>query len=191
VTSPARFYVVVGTPGSGKDILIRAVHDLGSRHAEIVPKHTTRPRRHDDGNEMICSGDSSFDMQSCNLLYENYGDTYGINTSLVWRGIERRVSQVAVISSLDAINKLHDEFGELLSLIYVHSELKPAEYAANEIGKDSDSYVARRSSAYKMAWDLYTRNFLAFDHVIIYSSSEEDLYDQVFRIFRARSLGFI
>lgn len=191
MTSSARFYIVVGTPGSGKDILIRAVHDLGSRHAEVVPKHTTRLRRHDDGNEMICSGDSNFDIASCDLLYENYGDTYGINTKLIWNGIERRVNQVAVVSNMDAINKLQILFGELLSLIYVHSEILPDEYASSEGRKDRDPYLIRRSGAYKMAWDLYIQNFLAFDHVVICSSSEEDLYDQVFRIFRARSLGFI
>ena len=35
-----RIFLVVGSPGSGKDELMTAVNTIGSLHAEIVPKHT-------------------------------------------------------------------------------------------------------------------------------------------------------
>ncbi len=44
-----------------------------------MPKHTNRPRKDDDGEEMICPEDELFDMGSCDLQYTNYGSIYGIN----------------------------------------------------------------------------------------------------------------
>ncbi len=74
-----RLVVIVATPGSGKDQLIRAIHDLGARHAQIVPKHTSRERWDNDGSEMICPGDTGCNVDACDIRYKNYGDWYGID----------------------------------------------------------------------------------------------------------------
>jgi ribose 1,5-bisphosphokinase PhnN len=178
-----KLIVVVGSPKSGKDLLIRAVNDLGVQHAQIVPKHTSRSRRFDDGTEMICAGDPGHNFSACDLLYENFEDTYGIECSRVWDGLRRGVFQVAVVSNIDAINHLKERFGELLVLVYVHSEMGADEYLMSEA--TSDDYVRRRVERYQAAFDLYLRNYLAFEHVLIYSGVKEDLFDQIFRLFRA------
>jgi hypothetical protein len=67
-----RLFVIVGTPGSGKDLVIRAVNDMGSHHAQIVPKHTSRKRRRNDGNEMVFHMDPEYDLDGCDIKYENY-----------------------------------------------------------------------------------------------------------------------
>ena len=181
-----RLFVVVGTPGSGKDLLVRAVIDLGTQHARVVPKHTTRQRRQDDGPEMICPNDPRYKLDACDVTYENYGEQYGIETATIWEGLMRKVSQVAVASGVDAINALRSVFGDLLVLVYVHSEKSADEYLRTEtpLGEDTE-YVRRRVASYQRAFDLYLENFLTFDHVLIYSGSPEDLYDQIFRLFRA------
>jgi hypothetical protein len=181
-----KLVAVVGTPGSGKDLLIRAVNDLGVQHAQIVPKHTSRLRRADDGNEMICSGDPEYNLEVCDLVYENFGDRYGIECSRIWEGLRNGVFQVVVVSNIDAINRLRERFGELLILVYVHSEIGADEYLKVEaaLGQDS-SYVKKRVEGYQSAFKLYLKNFLAFDHVLIYSGIQEDLFDQIFRLFRA------
>lgn len=185
-----RLFIVVGSPGSGKDILVRAVYDLGTQHADIVSKHTSRKRRADDGREMICPGDEGYNLSKCDVVYHNYGDQYGIDTRRIWKGLEAGVFQVVVVSNVAAINALRTIFGPLVVLIYVHSEITPEAYAEMEAPHGSDSeYIARRREKYRMAFDNYLKNFLSFDHVLIYADVDEDLYDQIFRLFRAYERG--
>lgn len=190
MTSTPRLFVIVGTPGSGKDLLIRAVNDLGVLHAAIVPKHTSRAQRDDDSEEMICSDHSDYDLEGCDIQYENYGDKYGVKSARIWEGLMKRVSQVAVVSDLDAIKKLQQIFGEFMVLVYVHSRMEAEEYQrqAAQYGGDA-GYVERRVAEYRHAFDIYLKHFLAFNHVLIYAGLREDLYDQIFRLFRAYEHG--
>lgn len=184
-----RLFVIVGTPGSGKDILIRAVNVLGNRHADIVRKHTTRARRGDDGEEMICPGDPDYKFQACDIKYKNYGDQYGIESEKIWEGFRHSRFQVAVVSDLDAIKALQQIFGQLMVLIYVHSEKSIDAYRKDAAKHGDIDYVERRVQEYAQARQLYLDNFLAFNHVLISAGLDEDLYDQIFRLFRAYERG--
>ena len=187
MNNPPRLVVMVGAPGSGKDLLIRAINDLGAQHAQIVPKHTFRDRNLDDGNEMICPSDPDFNFEACDITYEMYEDRYGFECSRIWNGLRKGIFQVLVVGEPNAINKLHEIFGELMILVYVHSEITPEEYKRTEIAYGSNSYVERRAKTknYMNSFEIFIKNYLAFDHVLIYSGSPEDLFDQIFRLFRA------
>ena len=86
-----RLFVVVGSPASGKDELIKAVNILGSIHAQIVPKYTNRDWRWNDDEEMICERipdnngnmvrNPDYDIGNCDIIYCNYGTIYGIKTN--------------------------------------------------------------------------------------------------------------
>lgn len=178
-----RLVVVVGDPGSGKDFVIQAVGDLGAQHAEIVPKHTSRNRRPDDMSEMICADDPEFDLDACDVVYENFDTFYGLETKRIWKGIEEGAFQVAVVSEVGAINTLRSIFGSLLILVYVHSQLTEEEF--QQQAEEEDEYVRRRLADFRRAFRVYVRNFAAFDHVLIWSGDRENLSDQIFRLFRA------
>ena len=193
-----RLVILVGAPGSGKDALIRAIKDLGTPHAKIVPKHTTREKWNDDSSEMLFPKDPDYNMSACDIVYENYGNQYGIESARIWKGLHEGEFQVVVVSNVDAINRLHDIFGELVLMVYVHSVVDADQYERKEKkqGKEGD-YLKRRVADYNRAYNIYLENFLAFDHVLIYSGIkedapfglEEDLYDQIFRLFRAYERG--
>jgi len=190
MTSTPRLFVIVGAPGSGKDLLIRAVNQLGTLHAGIVPKHTSRARRGDDSEEMICPGHSNHDLDGCDIRYKNYGDEYGIKSAEIWEGLRKGNSQVAVVSNLDAIKELQQIFGEFMVLVYVHSKMDAEEYQREAVKYGGDAgYVKRRVAEYQHAFYFYLRHFLAFNHVLIYAGLDEDLYDQIFRLFRAYERG--
>lgn len=183
--SKSLIFIVVGTPGSGKDILIQAVNDLGVLHAIIVPKHTSRRRQQDDGNEMICCDDINYDMHNCDITYENYNDKYGLKSEEIWIGVKNEIIQVLVISNVNAINQIKRKFGSLVKVLFVHSEINEEEYLRQEmeLGKPEE-YVLERLKKYKHAFNIYFDNYILFDHVLLYSNSAEDLFDQLFRIFK-------
>lgn len=176
--------VVVGTPGSGKDILIQAVNDLGTLHARIVPKHTTRKRQPDDGGEMICSDDTLFDLNGCDIRYDNYSDSYGMKSSEIWDYVRSGICQVIVISNVAAINKLFKIFGDLIKLVFVHSEIDREQYRKEQtqLGKPL-AYIESRFDEYDKAYNIYFSNFAKFSHVLIFADSKEDFFDQIFRLF--------
>lgn len=124
-----KLFIVVGSPDSGKYELIRSINTLGKLHADIVPKYTDRNFRYDDGNEMICKfiiNDSGefvinphYNMNRCNIQYENYNTKYGIDTDDIWNGLKKCVHQVLVVSNINALNQLKRIFGNLAVIIYI------------------------------------------------------------------------
>jgi guanylate kinase len=184
-----RLIVLVGSPGSGKDQLIQAVNKLGAQHAEVIPKHTTRERLYDDEKEMIFASDENYDLKACDIQYINYGDRYGINSSLIWASLRKSIFPVVVVSNIDAINQLRDKFGDLIVLVYVHSEKDADKYKIDEAIKKGFHYVMPRVTEYRLAYEIYLNNFQAFDHVLINCDDPEDFYDQIFRLFRAYERG--
>lgn len=185
-----RIVVIVGTPGSGKDLLIRAVFELGTQHAQIIPKHTSRKRWSDDRKEIICPGEEEYNLQGCDIRYSNYNDEYGIESSRIWDSIDRGVFPVVVVSNINAINQLHKKFGELVLLVYIHSQMSAEQYRRAEAKYKKEAYyIEKRVEEYQQAFSIYLRNLAAFDHVLINSDLPEDLYDQMFRLFRAYERG--
>jgi len=184
MNSKSKIFLVVGSPGSGKDILIQAVNDMGSLHAKVIPKHTSRERQTDDGKEMICSNDKNFDLENCDITYTNYKTHYGIKSETLWEGLKKEVIQVIVISNVDAINKIISFFGENVISIFVHSQKSGENYKIEQekLGLPKE-YINERYLNFKKAWDIYFKNINLFKHVLIYSGSKEDLFDQIFRLF--------
>lgn len=178
--------ILVGSPGSGKDLLIQTINELGTQHAEVIPKHTSRKRLAGDEKEMICIDDPDYNLKSCDIRYKNYGDQYGIDSSLIWASLRKGVFPVVVVSNIRAINQLHKIFDNLTVLVYVHSEVDAEEYRnKEETLQKRQEYIQPRVAEYRQAYEIYLDNFQAFDHVLINCGDPEDLYDQIFRLFRA------
>lgn len=176
----AKIFVIVGGSASGKDEIIRAVYELGSLHAQIIPKFTSRNRHSDDGKEIKCNylfekdnkSDNGYKVLSqeddreynCDIVYKKNNNWYGINTHKIWEGLRNHKFQVIVVSELEAINSIRKIFGSLVKLIYIH-------------GQDGEENT--------LEFQLFIHYFNFFDHVLIYENRKEDLYDQLFRLFRA------
>ncbi len=176
----ANIFVIVGGKASGKDEIIRAVYELGSLHAQIVPKFTSRNRSLEDGREIKCNyifekenkEKKGYIVRSqeddkeyfCDIVYKKNENYYGINTHQIWKGLRSNKFQVIVVSELEAINSLRKIFGSLVKLIYIH-------------GQDDEEN--------SLEFQMFVQYFDFFDHVLIYESRKEDLYDQLFRLFRA------
>ena len=191
--STARLFIIVGnTPNeaeNGKDLIIQAVDTMGALHAGIIPKYTSRDEKADDGNEMICNctflqrRNGIFKVKTkhggdvkCDIVYQRRGNYYGFDSEVIWKGLKRGMFQVVVISEAETINKLRDRFGGLAVLIYVHSH--NMKYNGQDKRTDEE-------------FRLFSHNFSSFNHVLIYEDKAEDLYDQIFRLFKAYEKGFV
>lgn len=49
-----KLFIIAGNAASGKDEIIKAVNEMGTLQATIIPKYTSRAQDEDDGNEMMC-----------------------------------------------------------------------------------------------------------------------------------------
>ena len=182
--STARLFIIVGnTPNkntNGKDLIIQAVDSMGSLHASVIRKYTSRGKKEDDGNEIICDckfveSDGHFNQVKTNdgifhpvdIVYRRNGNLYGLYSKDIWNGLKRGKFQVVVISDVDPINQIRKIFGGLVLLVYVHSHnYGPSKKVDPE-------------------FELFSKNFTLFNHVLIYEDNAEELYDQLFRLFRA------
>jgi guanylate kinase len=173
----SRLFIIAGNASSGKDKIISAVRELGSIHAQIVTKYTTRQETDEDGSEIVCRVRKNGKLnpvfqknfEKCDISYDRNGNTYRIDSSGIWDAMKSGLFQVVSVTEADPINQLKTKFGSAVVLIYVHS----------------DSVVPPEELS------LFVNNFDKFDHVLIYENSYEDLYDQLFRLFRAYEKGFI
>lgn len=181
--SNPKIYIFIGNPGSGKDEALETIRVQSLLHSIIMPKHTTRARKEDDGEEMICPGDELFDMDSCDLTYVNYGNTYGINTQELQERLEDGISSSIVVSNAEAIKKLKEKFPNKLVTIYIHG-LSKEEYIIQQKEHLEDEYVKERIEKYHQADELYYNQWLDFNHTIIDNNDLTDLKLQINNIMR-------
>lgn len=169
-----KIYAFIGNPGSGKDNALEIIRVQSLLHSIIMPKHTTRKRKKDDGEEIICPEDELFDMNSCDLIYDNYGSTYGINTQKLDERLKAGISSSLIVSKAEAIRKLQEKYLDNLVTIYIHG-LSKEEYKIQQKDDLEDDYVKKRLEEYEQADELYYNNWLDFNHVIIANGDATDL----------------
>lgn len=184
----AKIYVFTGNPGSGKDEALETIRVQGILHSIILPKHTTRNRNIDDGEEMICPDDEGYDMESCDIQYNNFGTTYGINTQELQERLEDGLSSSIVVSNPEALAELRKRFPEEIVNIYMQG-LSKEEYMIKEKDRLEEPYVKKRIAEYDKADQLYYRDWMNFQHVIIDNGDLADLKIQIDTIQRYYETG--
>ena len=206
-------YVISGNGASGKDELIEATFAMGKLYADVMPKYTSRNQKPEDGQEIICQQNidpesltgfslnpeySSFLQQRTDaperfVSYWGNGGKfeYTIDMERLRTGLSSGRSQVIALSDINTILKLKSEFGDQVVPIYCNSQISKEEFqryaGGDEIG------VAKREEFERQLTD-FIENYLLFRHVVIYAENElghasdsrqEELIDQLFRLFRA------
>lgn len=178
-----KIYVFIGNPGSGKDQALETIKVQSLLHSIIMPKRTSRKRKEDDGEELICPGDPLFDMVSCDLQYENYGDIYEIDTQELQERLKDGISSSLIVSNEEAIQTLKEKFPHELVCIYIHG-LSKEEYKIQQKDHLNDEYVIKRLEDYDKADKLYYDQWLDINHVIVDNGDPTDLKLQIDTIMR-------
>lgn len=173
-----KIFVIAGGPGFGKKLLIQRANDVGILQ---VPKQADRQRNPNDGPEMIFRGDAKYNLQNCEIQYENFGTKYGIDIRPIWQNlIMTDKHQALVCSPIEVLRDLKARFNEAIISIYVHSEMNVEEYIRAEQKKGSSKeYIQNRSNEYFKAHRNYAGHFNEYDKSFIYTGSERELMMQL------------
>lgn len=172
-----KIYVIAGSPGSGKKILIQGANEVGCLQ---VQKHADRQRNPNDGTEIICKGEEGYNLKNCKLRYIQFGTEYGIETDKMWENlIMGDKPQILVCSHIDTLEKLKKEFGEAIVSIYVHSDMTPEEWLQKNNQQGSHlNYMQNRVLDYDSAFKNYAKHFSKYDKSFIYAGDKKELMKQ-------------
>lgn len=176
--SSARILIIAGASFSGKDELVNALIQIVPTKVGAYRKGTTRPKVKNDKNELVHLKylNIEFDVQ-----YEKNGYKYGVNSKEVWKMLSDEKIVIVVLSDISAIKKMKQLFKNLISTIYLHSNVDQDQL--NEAKKTlSNIEFKRRSKSLNDLKNIYISNLNVFDHVLLNTSEPEDLYDQAFNI---------
>ncbi|MCH5172345.1 MAG: hypothetical protein J1F31_05920 [Erysipelotrichales bacterium] len=202
-------YIISGNGASGKDELIEATYAMGKLYADVLPKYTSRNQKADDGPELICKMNISEHGLIENPTYNEYillrkkypnrfltyiankKYEYSIDMQNLRQYLKLGKSLVVAVSDIPTIKKLIEEFKNQAVTIYCNSQISQEEFMQKSSGDDVD--LAKVSEMNNKIYE-FIDNYMMFRHVVIYAENElghasdsrqEELIDQLFRLFRA------
>lgn len=173
-----KIIVISGSPGFGKKFLVQGANRVGCLQ---ISKYTDRDRNPSDGPEMIFKDDSRYNLKNCKIQYKNFGNNYGIDVLPIWQNlIYTEKHQLLACSEIETLRELKAMFGELVTSIYVHSEMNLEEFKNEELKKGSSiEYIQNRTNEYFTAHRNYAEHFTEYDKSFIYTGSERELMMQL------------
>ena len=202
-------YVVSGNGASGKDELIEATRSMGKLYADVLTKYTSRDQKEGDGSELICQRNICADGYIDNPAYQEYVERrkqdpdrywsyfangsfeYTIDMVQLRQSLSCGRSLVIALSDIPTIERLMTEFPEQVVPIYCNSQISEKEFLRIH---GNDEVAKGKLNAFKTKIIEFIQNYMLFRHVVIYAENklghesdarQEELIDQLFRIFRA------
>jgi len=115
---------------------------------------------------------------------------YYIDLETIREGLARNKAQVIVLSNWNSIDKLKQEFGEQVIVVFCHSQINEEEFLKKAKGTGTIAKIGN----FRQQLHDYVERFCDYRHVIIYAERElgraidgrqEELIDQLFRLFCA------
>jgi guanylate kinase len=177
-SSTSRVFVIAGASFSGKDQLVNAMIQLDPDKVSLYQKASTRPKKADDKGELKHVKTIS---KKHNIIYSNNGYEYAICSQDIWGCLSKEKVALIVLSDLEAIKQIKDEFSSICSVVYLHANVEPEALDKAQKELSNKEYQKRIDSTEKLLND-YIHNINLFDHVLLNTSESEDLYDQAFNI---------
>lgn len=177
-SSTARILIVAGGSFAGKDELINAMILVEPNKVVAYRKGTTRPIIKSDRNELKHLKSL---VKEYNVIYKKNSYEYGLSYKEIWSLLSQKKIVLIVLSDLEAIQQLKVEFDNICSVIYLHSNIDKTELEKARETLTKSEFEKRKLSIEELR-KSYVNNINHFDHVLLNTSEEEDLYDQAFNI---------
>ncbi len=148
---------------------------------EKVAKYTTRSARCDDTGEVLCQGIPN----GCDLIYELYGERYGLALSTLFKHISNGRSPLVILNDVRAVEDVRNAFGELVRSIFIFRHDPTSEEYHQELIKFRGKEAAEpRFQKAQTIFRIYIEYIHLFDYVIINSGSKDELNMQVAQIVK-------
>ncbi len=175
--SPLKLFVIAGASYSGKDELVKALQQMDAQKVNMYQKGSNRPKRKGDADELLHFPKGIPDRYD--IQYTRQGYIYSISTEELWSIFSDGKIALVVVSDLDVIKRLKQNFGSLCSVLHLHASFNIDEIQKKMIisGISNTEYQARLSGIKELQQD-YIENISIYDHVLLNTAEKEDLYDQ-------------
>jgi guanylate kinase len=172
----ANIITLTGQSQCGKSTVINLFMESENEffRPERIKKYTTRKGRAND-EDVICKSEIP---PNCDILYEQYGNLYGLDSDMFYKMLRQGKTSIVVINDIRAIEDLRSIFGDLIISLFLYR--KPADL--NEFEKEEKERVKETKgekdkiiadiakTRYEKAQAIsriYIENIQMFDHVIL------------------------
>ena len=182
---------ITGPSGAGKSTMLDYLTGIKIANADfrpmVVPKYSTRkPRGVEGSHHEIIHVDSI--PPNCDLVYEQYGDRYGVELGSIFDLLKKGVSPIIILNDIRAVEDVRNSWKELVRSVFIFRRspsLKNYEKLAKERRVDVDEEDPEVRFRKAMAlYRIYIENIHIFHHVVINSGTKPQLKKQAEQIVK-------
>jgi len=182
-------FMVSAASGAGKGTLMECLNIMGSYQISIVSKMGQREgKKNDKRDGMIAIGAANEFSPEFDWRWEFHkgnnfkGVRYAVSITEIEKNIQDGKPQI-FISNLGQIEKAKKLFGNKMVFIYLHAtrteeEIGTFQYANCKTREEAEKRIGEIYDVHKS----YINDIANIDHVLLNTTYEEDLYDQMFRL---------
>jgi guanylate kinase len=205
-------FVVAAASGAGKGILMETLDFIGSDRVKIVSKLAKRSYKSEDKRDGMIAlfrkpGDPAPDWPSwwtADMVTVAEAGEFPAAYDLRWefhkhsqgRGTEYAVSSVEIernladglpqifVSNVDQFETFRTAWPDNAVFVYLHRLVSDQDYFTFQTNKwqDDPKQATTRIAEKARVHEQYISRIAEFDHVLLNTGYEEDLYDQMFRL---------
>lgn len=183
-------FVIAAASVAGKGTLLETINDtLDPKTVSILTKKAKRDQKNSDKRDgMVAIGvngvfDESFDIR-WEFHKENESDKgteYAISSQEIEKNIKKNNTQI-VISNMQQFSMFREKYGNRVVFIYLHRlqsrEDKEKYLIEHEVAENAKTKLNESDKVY----EDYIEKISEFDHVLLNTSFQEDLYEQIFTL---------
>ncbi len=182
-------YVVAAASGAGKGTLMQVLNTIGRDRIRIVSKAAGRdPKENDKRDGMIAIGEGKEIPECFDIRYifhagkEFKGTPYGIRSDEIEENFREEVQQI-VVSNMDQFQKFRHRYGQRVVFLYLHATRSREEAEAYQYQNCKSIQEAKqRINEIEEVHQAYIDRISEFNHVLLNTTNEEDMYDQMFQL---------
>lgn len=179
----SRVITITGASGCGKSTAISYFLRANGRGycPELLKKYKTREKRQVEGS----NEDGMFVSEippECDLVYEQYGDRYGIQMSTIFDKLSKGITPIVIVNDVRVVQDIKTALGPCVSSIYlfrIPPSLGDYRKLAEERNVTAETDALNRFNKANAVFRIYIENIFLFDHVILNSWGLEELEKQV------------
>lgn len=181
----AHVITLTGPAHCGKSTIRQMFMDCATNDFKpiMIKKYTTREERQSD-DDVICVAEIP---RKCDLVYEQYGVRYGMETKGLYRLLEDGCTPIVVINDIRAVEDIKSVLGSLVYSIFMYR--KPALYDEfykeekerypDKVNEDIEKNARTRYEKAQAIYRIYIENIDLFDKVILNTFSTDATKKQV------------